>query len=244
VAAKPPASAVRAVAPAPAPALPAEEDNDPFQSLCDVADDMEMAPVEEVPRCPQCHLPMGGGAVLCVACGYDSRTGQRLSTAVLEKPKSGLLSGLLSGRGGKKQVEDRMAADGSFLLGLLLSAVFALTASLVWIGFAWLTGFSIGYIAMLIGAAAGVGMQIGHRGYSAAGGFAAAAMTVVAIHAAKFAVLMLVIMPRINHAGENLSISELNGAALGLYFFSPIGFIILLVGVGIAYKTANGSSSS
>jgi DNA-directed RNA polymerase subunit RPC12/RpoP len=236
VAAKARANAGVAVAPAPAPAPPANEDNDRFKALYEVADEMEAAPAAEVPRCPQCHSPMAGGAVLCVTCGYDSRTGQRLTTAALEQPKSGLLPG----RGGKKKVEDRMSAAGSFGMGLLLSAVFALAASLVWIGFAWLTGFSIGYIAMLIGAAAGVGMQIGHRGYSSKGGYAAAAMTLVAILAAKFAVLVLVIMPRIT---QYRTISDLSGARLGLYFFSPIGWIIMLFGMGIAYKTANGSSS-
>jgi len=177
VAAKPQASTVRAVAPAPAPAPPTEDDDDPFKALCDVADEMVTAPVEEVPRCPQCRSLMGGGAVLCVTCGYDSRSGKRLITAALEQPKSGLLP---SG-GGKKKVEDRMAPDGSFVMGLILSAVFSLAAGLVWIGFAWLTGYSIAYIAMLIGGAAGLGMQAGHRGYSAIGGFAAAGVTVGAI---------------------------------------------------------------
>jgi len=65
VAAKPQASTVRAVAPAPAPAPPTEDDDDPFKALCDVADEMVTAPVEEVPRCPQCRSLMGGGAVLC-----------------------------------------------------------------------------------------------------------------------------------------------------------------------------------
>ena len=215
-----------------------------MQSIYDVADEMEtasaQAPVDQVPRCPQCHSPMGGGAVLCVSCGYDSRTGQRLSTVAVAKPRSRLLAY----RGAKKKAEDRMAPDGSFVIGLLLSAVFALTASLLWIGFAWLTGFSIGWIAMLIGAAAGAGMQIGQRGYSAAGGLAAAGMTVAAIFAAKFAVLLLVAVPLLNRAGQNWTLSDLNVAALGWYFFNPIGSLIILLGVGIAYRTANGSSSN
>jgi phosphate/sulfate permease len=197
------------------------------------------APVEEVPRCPQCQLPMAGGAVLCVNCGYDSRTGKRLSTEAPQKTSSGRL--LRFGR--KKKAEDRMAPDGSFIMGLVLSAVFALTASLLWIGFAWLTGFSIGWIAILIGGAAGVGMQAGHRGYSVAGGFGAAAMTFVAILAAKFAVLLLVLMPRLNHA-QNWSFADFNLAAVALYFFSPIGCIIILIGMGFAFKTASGSSSN
>jgi hypothetical protein len=31
--------------------------------------------------CPSCGQPVAANAVLCVACGYDFRTGKRLSTA-------------------------------------------------------------------------------------------------------------------------------------------------------------------
>src|SRR5215469_4863657 len=56
---------------APEPAAPAGEQNDRLQSIYEVADEMETAaPVEEVPRCPQCQASMGGGAVLCIRCGY------------------------------------------------------------------------------------------------------------------------------------------------------------------------------
>ena len=45
-----------------------------------------------------------------------------------------------------------MAPQGSFVAGLAMSAAFALAASLVWIAIAWVTGFTIGYIAILIAA--------------------------------------------------------------------------------------------
>jgi hypothetical protein len=31
--------------------------------------------------CPECGRPLAGGAVLCVNCGYDTRTGERVGTA-------------------------------------------------------------------------------------------------------------------------------------------------------------------
>ena len=104
-----------AVAPV-APAL-ANEDNDPFQSIYDVADEMETAPVEETPRCPQCRSPMEGGAVLCVTCGYDSRTGQRVAR---EQPKPGLLSGRGTMNEQKPSLLEKLLAQWPGLVGLLL----------------------------------------------------------------------------------------------------------------------------
>jgi len=218
-----------------APAAPSTQEPDPFQALCDAADEMALAApaTEDVPRCPQCRSMMGGGAVVCIKCGYDSRSGKRLVTeATAQKPAKKLFGG-----GQKKQPEDRMAPDGSFILGLILSTVFALAASLVWIGIAWATGLTIGYIAILIGAAAGLGMQAGHRGYSALGGVAAAGITFATIMLAKYTVLILLL----GRLGKTMT--DVDGAKLGYYFFSPIGLIIIAIGVGAAYKTANGLSS-
>jgi hypothetical protein len=50
-------------------------------------------------------------------------------------------------------------------------------------------------------------------------------------------------MPRLNRV-QNWSFADLNFSVLGFYFFSPIGCIIMLIGMGFAYKTANGSSSN
>jgi hypothetical protein len=178
---------------------------------------------------------MGGGAVVCIKCGYDSRSGKRLVTeATAQKPSKSILG---YGRKDKNKPEDRMAPDGSFVLGLVLSAVFALVASLIWVGVAWLTGRNFAVIAMLIGGAAGLGMQAGHRGYSAVGGFVAAGMTILAIFAAKLTVVFIII----SRAG--LSFSDLDGSKVGFYFFNPIGLIIIAIGVGIAFKTASGTSS-
>jgi hypothetical protein len=118
-----------------------------------------------------------------------------------------------------------------------VSLVFAVGASVVWIALAYVTGYAIGYVAVLIGAAAGVGMQIGNKGYSRAGGYAASALTVVAILLAKFIVLELVLA----RVGSHRSIVDLNQARLAFYFFSPLGLIIMAVGVAAAYRTANGS---
>ncbi len=82
-------------------------------------------------------------------------------------------------------------------------------------------------------------MQIGHKGYSKTGGYIASGMTIFAIIVAKIVVLEALIA----REGKHVSIFDLNGSKLGYYFFNPIGLIIIAVGIGAAYRTANGSSS-
>jgi hypothetical protein len=130
-----------------------------------------------------------------------------------------------------------MAPQGSLALGIAISVALALAASIVWIVVAWLTGFALGIIAILIGAAAGIGMQLGHKGYSKIGGIFAACMTLLAILVAKTVVLEI-ILARTNLP---LSIFHINPSKLGYYYFNPIGSIIILVGIAAAYRTANGS---
>lgn len=175
---------------------------------------------------------MPAGAVICTNCGFDVRTGKKLAVATAPATRPGLV-----GAGKPKAALDRMAPQGSLIAGLIFSLLFAIAASSVWIGLAYATGYSIGYVAILIGAAAGIGMQLGHKGYSRAGGVAAAALTLVAILLAKLIVLQLILARA--HRGRTLA--SIDSAKLGWYFFSPIGLIIMLVGMGAAFRTANGS---
>jgi hypothetical protein len=231
------AGGTRTARPAPPPApAPAHED-DGLGAMYELAQQANAAPADaNIVCCPQCRAVMDDNAVLCTNCGYDTRTGKSLAVDSAPVPVNRNAS-TKAGQKANKPV-DYMAPDGSIVMGIILSAVFALAASLVWIGVAWATGLAIGYIALLIGGAAGVGMQIGHRGYSKAGGLIAAFMTLGAIIVAKIVVLELIL------ARHNESISNIGGPRLGLYFFSPIGLIIIAVGVAFAYKTANGSSSN
>jgi hypothetical protein len=197
----------------------------------DLVQQAAATPTVSVVVCPQCRKGMDEKAVLCVNCGYNTLTGKAIAAAAPTKATAPVKRG--------KQI-DHMAPDGSLMLGIVLSAVFALAASIVWIVVAWLTGFAIAYIAILIGCAAGIGMQIGHRGYSRAGGIIASGMTILAIFAAKVAVLEIILARK----GSHVSLFDLDPAKLGYYFFSPIGLIIIVVGVGAAFRTANGSSSN
>lgn len=97
--------------------------------------------------------------------------------------------------GGVKQQVDLMAAQGSFWVGLGVSAGAVVGAVIVW----FLAGYLLPLLAVpfvallgapLIGLAAGLGMQIGQKGYSSAGGLAAAALTVVGIIAGRIAIVV------------------------------------------------------
>jgi hypothetical protein len=230
-----PEPVVAAKAAPPAPSIGAvQEQDDGLGGMYDVAEPTDLAASAPAgPRCPQCKAAMEDGAVLCTNCGYDKRTGKSLSAAAP-------VTGKASAKAIKNADEpvDYMAPQGSLVLGVVFSAVFALIASVLWIVVAWLTGYAIAYIAILIGAAAGVGMQIGHKGYSKTGGIVASIMTIAAILIAKFIVLEALLA----RTGRHLS--DLETWRVNYYFFSPIGLIIILVGVGAAYRTANGSSSN
>ena len=205
-----------------------------LDALSQIATRAESAPLPpDRPRCAQCKSAMAENAVLCVNCGYDARSGKNVAAVTAKKVKSAPTA---AGKKAKAPI-DRMAPDGSFVAGLAFSAAFALAASVLWVVIAYATGFTIGYIAILIGGAAGVGMQVGHKGYSTAGGYTAAALTLVAILAAKVAVIQLILARH----GIHKSLLDLDSAKLGIYFMSPIGLIIIAVGMAAAYRTASGS---
>lgn len=63
--------------------------------------DEELATGEEAPKaagqpCPSCHQLMAGGALLCVHCGYDTRTGEKLASHA--EQASGSMIGRLFGK--------------------------------------------------------------------------------------------------------------------------------------------------
>jgi len=217
----------------PPASIPMDED-DSFMDALDHAAAVEKTakPINQAARCPKCSASMENGAVLCVNCGWSQRSGQTTATQKVlpyETPQS-------NSEGRKKPI-DRMAPQGPFAAGAILCCIFALVASLLWIVVAWASHLSFGIIAIAIGIAAGIGMQIGHKGYSNHGGYFAAGMTLAAILLAKFAVLELVVLIPHHH-----TIAALPAAALAYYFFSPVGDIIMLVGLAAAYRCASGTS--
>jgi hypothetical protein len=232
----PVAAPVKRSSPPPLPAPPIPVQDDPFDALGELAEQASSAPAAAGgQRCPHCGAAMAGEAVLCVNCGYDRRTGRKLAFASLAEPAKPAPPNF--GRKGANKPVDHMAPSGSFVAGLGMSAVFALGASVLWFAVAWATGYAIAYIAILIGGAAGVGMQMGQKGYSRSGGIAAAGMTLGAILVAKLAVIEAIL----TRSNLHISVFDLKGDVLAGYFFSPLSLIIIAIGMAAAFRTANGS---
>jgi hypothetical protein len=219
----------------------ADAESDDLGALYELAEQAKSArPASVAARCPQCNAEMGSGDVLCANCGYDIRSARALPTnssaaAAPTPPKLPYATPAASARKSAKAV-DMMAPDGSFLAGLAMSAAYALGASVIWFLVAYFTGYSIGYIAALIGVAAGLGMQQGQRGISVLGGWTAVAMTLVAIVVAKLAVLE-VLITRIN---PRASLLNLRSDHVIHYLFTPMGIVIILIGMIAAYRTGAG----
>jgi hypothetical protein len=172
---------------APPPPPPPPQTDSIDDALYDLADQSQQATAQAPanPRCPQCTAEMAPGAVLCTRCGYDTRTGKSLRPSIQRTPPGK----------SKKQTVDKMAPQGSFFKGLAASFGGALIGGLVWFLIAWGTGYELYFVALLVGALAGLGMQWGQRGYSYLGGFAAAGMTLVVMILAKIAVVAAVLLP-------------------------------------------------
>jgi hypothetical protein len=235
VAPRPAAVASRSTAVAPPPETSGASE-DPFNALYDLADDeLAAAPVVEAPRCPQCRTAMGDGAVLCVKCGYDTRTGKKLTTEAVTK--SGKARPVVPG---KKPVEDRMAAQGSFPVGVVVCIAGGLAVAVVWFGIAKATGLGLPLIGCATGIACGVGMHLGQKGTSDIGGIVAAAVTFLCIVATKVAIVYAILYP----LAQTFDDEQTFRLVLTASMIRLSTIVSLVVGVGIAWRTASGSMSS
>lgn len=229
--AKPAAAPKALVAPQP---LPKETPSDEFAGddglgalyeLNEQANTAAVAP--DGARCPSCSSAMNADAVLCTDCGYDTRLGKTRTT-----DKAPVLSYSTPKPKGKKVPVDRMAPQGSFVVGLVLASVFGVVCSILWIVVMFLTGFEIGILATVVGWTVGLGMQIGQKGHSRRGGIAAATIAVLAIAGPKLLLMALVLAV----------LPGKNAAEVGYAFFHPLTLLFILLGIGAAFRTANGSS--
>ncbi len=192
-------------------------------------------------KCPSCGKRLKVSAVLCVACGYDLRSGNQLETttdtdtAAASQTESGGASRRLSN------------LAGGFLFGCVLSLVFALFGAGVWVGVALATGWESGLIAWGVGALAGVGMVVGSRQEDDLSGIAAAFISIFAILAAKWMIFAYVLLPIVNEL--RILIPDGAGEAapsnLSLFFqfsFGPIDGLFILLAFFSAYRVGSGAS--
>lgn len=121
------------------------------------------------PRCPGCNAPIQPDAMLCVKCGYNVRTGQRIKTHVGQTSEFGHLSGSVNAEEAIKRAEEEIAerpietsdADyGDMLTASLLTGglliVTVITVGLGYVLFRWVdvsatSNTGIAMIMVLIG---------------------------------------------------------------------------------------------
>jgi hypothetical protein len=142
-------------------------------------------------------------AVLCVLCGYDLRTGQKLETQQVPLPAAAPQVTLKS-RDWKGEAEEEEKASRKkrrrsrggelpqavlFLRGLAVAFACALIGSFMWFGLAYLLDIEMAIVAWVLGGLAGLGMRIGYGVEDVLAGLAAAGVALVAIFVAKVMIL-------------------------------------------------------
>lgn len=151
------------------------------------------------PSCPACGKPLADKAVLCVSCGYDTRTGAKRETS----------HEIEGAEPQKSKVRKVAGAAGSLLRGTLFSFIGAMLGAVLWGGIAYLTDWSFGILAWALGGMAGYGMALGHEDNDGTlAGIIAACMSLVGIVAAKILIIILVIGAIVGEAVNEFDAAE------------------------------------
>jgi hypothetical protein len=183
VAAAKPASPTKPKSPAPLPPL-----DDFSGSWLDEDLEQSQPVVASAPRgakCPSCGAALPAGGVLCVACGYDTRTGAKLETKhVVEAAPTAK----------QRRAKSELGPMASLVRGTLFSFLGAMLGALIWALIAYMTMFEWAYIAWGLGGLAGLGMMIGNEnGDATFAGIIAAFMSLFGIISAKVMIVVFVI---------------------------------------------------
>ncbi len=143
--------------------LAADDDDYRLASVFD--EEFGSAPDENKPSetspCPSCAEPLNPTDVLCVQCGFHLKKRKKIRVSQEEQADAHSRNEpsrrKLDQRKGRKNINLR-----TFLRGALLSLVGALLGGGIWTAIALTTGYSLGFLAWVIGGLAGLGMLLGH----------------------------------------------------------------------------------
>ena len=154
--------------------------------------------------CPACGAALGGGAVLCVACGYDTRTRTKLQTHHVDPLAS-------PAKPAKRRA--KLGAAASLLRGTLFSFIAAIIGAAIWTAIAAATGKEFSLVAWGLGGLVGLGMALGHDDEDGTfAGIIAAFMSLVGIVAAKVFIIIFVIAPALAALFEEMDAAEFDDA--------------------------------
>ena len=211
----------RRTPPPPPVAIPVEDDQPYGVAFDDLVDEAAAAPAEPAPEssCPECGEPMAEHAVLCLACGYDSRSGKVLKTK----------------RHKESGASEAAVTAGKFIIGIVLSSVAAIFGIVVWLTIAFVTGVEIGWIAWGLGGLVGLGMRLGYRDETQVSGFVAAGIAFLSVGLVKGLFVLAALAMRAE--GENIPMVGRDGV------FHPFDILFIILAVATAYKVASGGGS-
>jgi hypothetical protein len=161
---------------------------------------------------------MAAHAVLCTSCGYDLRKGKRL------KPK----------RRKESAASEAAVTAGKFVIGIVLSSVFALVSVGVWLGIIIATDIKIGWpFAWALGGLTGLGMRLGYRDETPVSGYVAGGISFFGLGVG-YGILLLAALGA-QQMGEPIRMFGGWGAV-----FTPWDFFAFFLAIGTAYKVATG----
>jgi predicted Zn finger-like uncharacterized protein len=262
-AATPVAAVVAPVAKAPAPKPPAPKPTAPkpiaaaapakpviadaLPDLSDLFDDS--FPVAAEPSrlestssgssCPKCGGSLASNAVVCVKCGYNKQTGKKMTTS----------------HESSSSTAKKKSSASTLMKGTLFSFIGAMIGAGIWMAIIVGTGLESGYIAWGLGAAAGIGMALGHEdddGTTA--GIIAAVMSIVGILAGKLGAYEYYKNSPASLGVEGLeTLSSDEIAQFGEFLdqsvsmmdlMSPVDAIFIILAACTAYKLGSGQATS
>jgi hypothetical protein len=218
-----PQAVARASAPKAPPPPPAESHDhadDGLDGLYELAAQEKQArtsgAIDESPRCPKCFSDLTSGAVLCTNCGFDLRSGKKLSTQRGDaappplKPLAGGMFGSKAPKPGKAAKAPRAdAGEGNYFLGLAMGIGFSVGGAAIYGSATYFldaipfVGWLTGWLVLAVGYLAGLGVDKGYKGGNLVAGLTAAGITLVTVLVTKFVVIAALIVPSVKHAMDN-----------------------------------------
>ncbi len=141
--------------------------------------------------CPNCGQTMTAEARLCVACGFDTKTGRRMQDTAV------------SGGNVSAAVGSAARSAGAVLLGIFLSFVGAMVGAGLWCILAVTISPNLRIVALLVGTLAGAGMYYGLRSQSIIASLVASAMAAVGIVVAKIVIFFVLVVSAFSQSSQS-----------------------------------------
>lgn len=151
------------------------DDADDGYSLEDAFSAQESSAAPSGTPCPACSSPVSEGSIVCLGCGTNIQTGQKISTKVRNEPGVGMKA---AGAVGTAVATPVLWTVGGLVGGLIGAALWAVVRGYL--------NFELGIIAWGVGLATGAGVFIGNKGQGGViSGLFAAVVSLICIAAGK-----------------------------------------------------------